>query len=369
MHVLRNRTTGSTANALARWLGAALLYGAAQAPAWPSPPAAEPAAHFKLRVVGGLAGVTQYTQLEAPFWTRDLPRLSQGRFTADVVPFDRAGVPGMEMLRLLQLGVVPFGTVLMSSLSAQYPQYTAVDLPGLNPDFAALRTSLAAFRPYLEQALRDGHGIEPLAIYVYPAQVLFCKRPMRGLNDLQGRQIRVSSAAQADFVVAVGAKPVLTPFAQMLRSIEMGASECAVTGSMSGNILGLHAHTTHLHPMPITWGLAIFGANRAAWQALPRELRTLLRAELPKLETAIWLSAEQETAQGVACNIGRPECTTGRRGDMVLVPVSARDEARRSDIFNTVVLPRWIARCGAACADIWRRTIGPARGIAVPAVP
>lgn len=366
MHVLRYSTEWPAARRLARVLTVALLCGGVPLASPSQPPAAAP---FKLRVVGGLAGVTQYTQLEAPFWTRDLPRLSQGRFSADVVPFDRAGVPGMEMLRLLQLGVVPFGTVLMSSLSAQFPQYTAVDLPGLNPDFAALRTSLQAFRPYLDQALREEHGIETLAIYVYPAQVVFCKQALSGLADLRGRKVRVSSAAQGDFMAALGAKPLLTPFSEMVKSIKAGASECAVTGTMSGNILGLHMHTTHLYPMPITWGLAIFGANRAAWQALPQELRTLLQAELPKLETAVWLSAEQDTAQGVACNTGSAQCTTGRRGEMALVPVRAPDEARRREIFDTVVLPRWISRCGASCADIWRRTIGPARGIAAPAAP
>lgn len=368
MHMLRDLIHGLATRRLAPLLGAALLCAGGQAPAAPSAQP-EAATGFRLRVVGGLGAVTQYTQLEAPFWTRDLPRLSQGRFSADIVPFDRAGVPGMEMLRLLQLGVVPFGTILMSSLSAQYPQYTAADLPGLNPDMAALRTSLAAFRPYLERALRDDHGIEPLAVYVYPAQVLFCKRPLSGLADLRGRKVRVSSAAQGDFIAALGALPQLVPFAQLLKSMETGASECAVTGAMSGNILGLHQHASHLYPMPISWGMAVFGANRSAWLALPDELRLLLQAELPKLETAIWLSAEAETAQGVACNTGSLRCTTGRRGEMALVAVSRQDDANREAIFNTTVLPRWIRRCSVSCADIWRRTIGPARGIAVPAVP
>lgn len=349
-------------------LGVALLCISAWIAWAESPPPAAPVKPFRLHVVGGLGGLTQYTQFEAPFWTRDLARMSHGRFSADVVPFDRAGVPGMEMLRLLQLGVVPFGTVLMSSLSAQYPQYAAADLPGLNPDFAALRTSLRAFRPYLEQALREERGIDVLAVYVYPAQVLFCKQPLRGLKDLRGRKVRVSSAAQGDFVAAWGARPVLTPFSGIVKSITSGQSECAVTGSMSGNTLGLDTYTTHLYPMPITWGLAVFGANHAAWQALPQDLRTLLQTELPKLETAVWLSAEQETAQGVACDTGSKECTMGRRGAMVLVPVSADDQASRRQVFGSVVLPHWIDRCGTACADIWRRTIGPARDIAAPAV-
>ena len=353
---------------------APLLAGAQPPPPKPAAPAAKASqaadkAPYRLRVVGGLAGITQYTQLEAPFWTRDLPRLSGGRFTADVVAFDRAGVPGMEMLRLLQLGVVPFGTTLMSSLSAQYPQYTAADLPGLNPDIGALRTTVAAFRPYLEKALRDDHGIEPLAIYTYPAQMIFCKRPMARLSDLAGRRIRVSSAAQADFISAVGGVPVLTSFAQMASSLESGESECAVTGSMSGNILGLHTMTSHLYPMPLTWGLAIFGANRAAWEALPQDLRVLLRTELPKLEAAIWASAERETADGIACSIGKPECRAGTRGSMTLVPVSAEDQRRAKELFGSTVLPRWLRRCTVRCADIWARTIGPAHAIAAPSQP
>ena len=323
-------------------------------------------APYTLRIVGGLAAVNQYTRQEEPFWTRDLARLSGGKFSAEIVPFDRAGVPGSEMLRLLQLGVVPFGTALMSSFTAQYPEYTAPDLAGLNPDIATLKTTLAAFRPYLEKTLRDQHGVEVLAVYVYPAQVVFCKNPMRSLADLSGRRVRVSSATQADFVAALGGVPVLIGFAQITPSLATGNIECVVTGTMSGNTMGLHALTTHVHAMPLTWGLAVFGANRAAWDALPPELRALLRRELPRLEAAIWQESERETADGMACNRGAPTCTAGRKGRMVVVPVSAQDERRRHEILTTVVLPRWVQRCGSRCTQVWNQTIGPVRGVVAP---
>ena len=90
--------------------------------AWSQPPASKPpVAVSHLRVVGGLAEVNQYVRREEPFWTRELARLSGGRYTAEIVPFDRAGVPGTEMLRLLQLGVVPLGTALMSSFLPSIP--------------------------------------------------------------------------------------------------------------------------------------------------------------------------------------------------------------------------------------------------------
>lgn len=340
-------------------------WAAPPAPALPPAPPAVVAAPYKLRVVGGLAGINQYTRQEEPFWSKELKRLSGGRFDAEIVPFDRAGVPGSEMLRLLQLGVVPFGTTLMSSFTAQYPEYTAPDLAGLNPDIATLKTTLAAFRPYLEKSLRDQHGVEALAIYVYPAQVVFCKRPLRGLADLAGRRTRVSSSTQADFVGALGGVPVLTSFAQIVPSLTEGNTECAITGTMSGNTLGLATLTSHVHALPVTWGLAVFGANRAAWDSLPPELRTLLRRELPRLEAAIWQESERETAEGMACNRGDASCTSGRRGKMVTVPVSAEDERRRQEILASTVLPRWVQRCGVRCAQAWNQTIGPVRGLPV----
>ena len=327
------------------------------------------AAPYRIRVVGGLAALNQFTRWEEPFWAHELQRLSGGKFTADIVPFDRAGVPGVEMLRLLQLGVVPFGTTLMSSLSAQYPQYTAPDLAGLNPDIASLKTSLTAFRPYLEKSLRDQHGVEALAIYTYPAQVVFCKKPLSGLGELSGRRIRVSSVGQADFVGALGGVPVNVAFGDVVTNLQNGNVECAITGAMSGNTMGLQSITSHLYAMPLTWGLAIFGANRAAWDALPPDMRALLRRELPKLEAAIWEESERDTAEGMACNSGASECKSGRKGAMALVPVSAQDERRRQEIFTSTVLPRWLKRCGARCNDIWSKTIGPARQIVIPSSP
>lgn len=324
---------------------------------------------YKLRVVGALAGLSQFTRWEEPFWTEELTRLSAGKFSADIVPFDRAGVPGSEMLHLLQLGVVPFGTTLLSSLPLQYLQYTAPDLAGLNPDIASLKTSVSVFRPYLEKALRDQQGIELLAIYTYPAQVLFCKKPFAALADLSGRRVRVSSTGQADFLGALGAVPVAIAFNELVGNLQSGNVECAVTGTTSGNTLGLHTMTSHLHAMPLTWGLAIFAANRAAWEALPPDLRALLRRELPKLEASIWAESERDTAEGIACNTGQSSCKVGRKGNMVQVPVSAQDERRRQDIFTATVLPRWLKRCGMRCAEIWNQTIGSARNIAVPISP
>lgn len=350
---------------LRRLLAATLLPLCAVASAAPAVDANASASAYTLRVVGGLAGVTQYTRYEAPFWNQELARLSGGRYRATVVPFDLAGVPGADMLRLMQLGVVPFGTVLMSSFVGKTPQYATPDLAGMNPDMATLRESVAAFRPYLQQALRDEQGIEMLAIYIYPAQMLFCRQPVQQLADLRGRRVRVSSVGQADFVDALGATAVHTAFAQIVPRFEAGALDCAITGSMSGNNIGLQQWTHYLYALPVNWGMAIFGANKVAWEALPADLRALLLRELPKLEVSIWAESERDTAQGLACNSGKPSCVDGKPGKMVVVPATIADVQRTKQIFTDTILPRWLQRCGKDCSAIWEQTIGPTRGLRV----
>ena len=154
-----------------------------------------------------------------------------------------------------------------------------------------------------------------------------------------------------------------TSFAEIMANMRSNNIECAITGTMSGNTIGLHEATTHVHSMAINWGLSIFGANLGAWNSLPGDARQMLRVELPKLEQAIWAEAERETGDGIACNTGAAGCPEGgRRGRMVEVKPAPTDDARRRTIFVGTVLTRWVHRCGAHCADVWNQTIGPVVG-------
>lgn len=342
---------------LALWLSAA----GAQPPAAPSPTPVAAAQH--LRIVGGLAGVNQFVRHEQPFWTVDLARLSSGRYSAEIVPFDRAGIRADEMLSLMRQGVVPFGTALLSASAARDPDLGAVDLAALNPDITSLRRNVAAFRPYLEDTLRKRYNIELLAVYAYPAQVVFCNQPIAGMAGLASRRVRTSGASQADWVEALGGTPVSTPFAEIMANLRSGNVGCAITGTMSGHTIGLFDATSHLHTMPVTWGLSVFGANSATWALLPPELKTLLRRELQRVEQAIWTEADRETGEGIACNTGDAACTSAaRKGRMTAVPVSAADERQRREVFANVVLPRWLQRCGDACVATWNQTLGPTSG-------
>jgi TRAP-type C4-dicarboxylate transport system substrate-binding protein len=323
----------------------------------PSPPP------IRLRVAGGLADLGQYVRHEQPFWTQRVPEITGGRVTAEIVPFDRSGIRGQEMLQLIRLGVVPLGNVLLSLAAADDPELNGIDLPVLNPDVASLRRTAALWRPRLMTLLRERYGVELLAVYTYPAQVVFCRRPFSGLSDLAGRRVRTSSVGQSELVSALGAAPVVIPFAETLGAIRNGVVECAVTAAMSGNAVGLHEATSHLSRLAVGWGVSVFAANRAAWKALPEEVRTKLADGLRQLEEDVWRSAEVETENGLACNAGSDTCAGGRRGRMTIVEERQQDETLRAKLLQDVVLPSWVRRCGAGCAETWNRDLAPTLGL------
>jgi len=319
----------------------------------------------RLRIVGGLAGVGQYTRFEEPFWTHHVPEQSGGRIVAEIAPFDKSGIRGDEMLRLLSLGVVQFGTVL-PSLSIQDPELSAFDLPLLSPDFKSLRRVVDVYRPVVKRFLRDNYDTELLGVYAYPAQVIYCRQEFRGLADLAGRRIRTSGVAQSELVEALKAIPVVTPFAEMVNAIRHDVVDCAITGTMSGNAIGLHLVTNYIHEMAVSWGVSLFTANLRTWERLPAQTRDFLSREIGGLEAQIWAGAEKETGDGIDCNTGAATCPIERRGAMVRVPLLPEDAELGKSLVRSAILPRWVARCGTFCADAWDETIGPMVSIMAP---
>lgn len=326
--------------------------------------AAEP--KITVRVVGGLMGQPVYTTKEAPFWQSRIVAATGGRLKGEITPFDRGGIRAEEMLNLIQLGVVPFGAIHFGSTFLSDPLLMGYDLPGLNPDFATLRAHAAAFRPTIEARLRNEYDVELLAVYTYPAQVVFCAAPFADLSQLAGRRLRVSGAAMSRMIEALGGVPVIMPFAQIIESVKRNVVDCVITGAMSGNILGLHRVTTHISPISLTFGPIGFLANGAAWRRLPKDLQDIVRTELATLEAEVWDMSEAATREGISCNTGADPCRQGERGAMKLVPASAADQRRLQDVMRTVVLPDWIARRGETCRSAWNNTIGADLRMAIP---
>jgi hypothetical protein len=93
---------------------------------------------------------------------------------------------------------------------------------------------------------------------------------------------------------------------------------------------------------------------------LPPAMREQIQQGLRRLETAIWQAAEHETEEGFLCNSGSPRCAEGKPGRMTVLDDTPQDRQRRSQLLRSVVLPKWIERCGEDCVTVWNRYMAAA---------
>jgi TRAP-type C4-dicarboxylate transport system substrate-binding protein len=310
-----------------------------------------------LKVVGGLGATIQFKNFEEPFWSKELAEKSGGKITAEVTPWDQFGIKGAELLQFTRLGAIVISTVSLSQIASEDPEAAAVDLAGLNPDIPTLRRSIKAYLPTLRDVYRTRYGLELLAIWSYPAQVIFCNREINGLADLKGINVRVASAMHADFVAGLGGVGVAIPFDGLMDGLKKHVADCAITGAMSGYRLGLYKATTDIDPTTVSWGPYVLFANHDAWQHFPPAVRDFLTAQIDQLGDRLWDAAEHETEDGISCLTGGA-CSAGPPAHMTLVPTADQDFKLVRKSFVDVVAPRWAQRCGAECVANWNATVG-----------
>ena len=316
-----------------------------------------------LKVVGAWGNLSQYKNFEQPFWTREIPEKSKGAVTAEITPFNEMGLKGAEIFRLMRLGVIDFGSTVLGYVAADDARNEAIDLAGLAPDVDTARRISDAYRPVYDRFYRERFGIQVLAIWPYPAQVIFCNGAISGLEDLRGKKVRTGNRTLAEFVEALGGTGVTMSFSEVVPALQNKVVDCAITGTLSGNAAKWYEVTTHLYALPVGWSQVMHAVNLKTWERLPAAVRDFLLREIRDLEDRIWKAMDEETRQGIDCNIGRDTCTTGSKGKMTLVPVSDRDRELLGRVLREVVVPKWAARCGADCVQEWNTTVGAIVGI------
>ncbi len=318
-----------------------------------------------LRVVGSISSLPQYKEYEVPFWTKQLAEKSNGAVTAEIKGFNEMGLKGPEVLRLMGQGVMEIGATVVAYLAADDPANEMVDVAGLLPDVETARKVTDALRPVYEKLYREKFNVQLLGFGTYPAQVFYCNGELKGLADVKGKKVRVAGRSQSELVEALGGTPVTMGFGEVVPALQNKTVDCAITGTLSGNVAKWHEVTTHLLAMPVSWGQIAYAVNLKTWQGFKPEVRNFISSEVKSLEKNVWDAAANFTQQGYECNAGTDKCTLGQKGKLTIVQPTEADRALLHKILNDTMLPKWAARCSAQCVTDFNTTAGKIVNVSV----
>ena len=330
---------------------------------------AGPALAEDLNVVGSWSGLPLHKQYEAPFWGETLPAASGGTLNIALTTHDQMGLGVGDIYRLLGDGVYDVAMTVGDYAVADAPELEGLDVPLLALDASQAQAMVEAAKPMVEDIFNTRFNSHVLAIAPYPPQVVFCNKPIAGLDDLAGLKVRASGRMTAKFLEALGAEGINVSFAEVPGALQKGVVDCAVTGAGSGYSAGWWEVSTHLLNLPLGgWDPVITAINLDKWNGLDPATQELITAQIATgFEAPAWASAQGALANDVACLTGNGECASGDARAMTLVEVSDADAARAREILETEVLPEWASRAGEDWTARWNDSVGQVVGVTIVA--
>ncbi|WP_419912399.1 TRAP transporter substrate-binding protein [Hoeflea sp.] len=315
-----------------------------------------------VKAVGTWGSLTNYQKHEGPFWNDHINEATGGQIVGEIRPQTELGLKGFEIMRLVKNGVFDYAFGLPGYVAAENAIFEGADLSSLTQDIETQRKVAEAYFPTLEKAFAEIYNAKLLQLYPFPSQTLWCNGEVNGLDDLNGKKIRVYATTLGDFVEGVGGTSVTVPFAEVIPALEKGVVDCGITGTMSAYKAKWHQVATHAYTLRVGWGLAFGAMNMDKWNSLSADQQAMLKKELDALTDAMWAETATEDEVAISCITGGA-CEIGEPGAMTLVAPSDDDLKRRDQIANDVVLARWAERCGEDCAQNWNETVGSILGM------
>jgi TRAP-type C4-dicarboxylate transport system substrate-binding protein len=307
----------------------------------------------------------QYTRVDQPYLREMMASRTGGRIEVTLSTHAERNLAGNEIVRLVRSGQADIGAGTLSTLSGDVPILDGIDLSGLSPDIGTAKRIAEALLPIANRDL-ERFNTRLIAIYPFPAQVLFCRQGFAQLSDLRGRKIRTFGNSLVDLVNALGAQPVSIGFPEVYSALERGVVDCAVTGTGSGVAARWPEVSTHISNLPLSWAVAGYMVNLSWWNRLDPQVRAFLEGTFKEIQDKQWELGAAATRDGIDCGIGNKDaCKIHSLAARPMTEVTATeaDKAALRQIMETTVLPGFVRRCGARCGEIYNQTVAPISGV------
>ena len=185
------------------------------------------------------------------------------------------------------LGSVPVGAV--------------VRLPMLVHSPAEYEKTSALVAPALSEAYAK-RGIIVVGEYVFPEQVIWSRKELKSLKDLQGQKIRVISPDQAEFIKRMGGSPVTLGTAEVPAALDRGVVDGAITAS-SGYGYVWRDLFKYNYRLNLGYVSSLLLVNKRAWDRLSPSVQAIVKdtiREISDKTTRAMASEDQDLTQKLA---------------------------------------------------------------------
>ena len=134
------------------------------------------------------------------------------------------------------------------------------------------------------QAMFERHGVVFLGGYATPPYILMCNTPVRTLDEISDKRIRMPGAVHSEFADAVGAVSVSVPSTEMFTGLERGQLDCAANAANDLKSRSLWDVADHVTTLDLGSYFAgwLHAMNADSWRSLSDADRRVLLDTIPE---------------------------------------------------------------------------------------
>lgn len=196
-------------------------------------------------------------------------------------------IPGA--LAAIKDGVVQAGFFITQFHPAELPAASLMsEVTGLGTDpYATIGALNEAYFVTCEACREDmaENNIVPLLLQSATPLTMQCTEPAETLADLEGKRVSTIGRPEMRWAESIGMTPTRTSISDILTSLQLGQSDCALIGTSWIRSYGLEDTVKSVIEMPqgIISGAVPMGFNQQAWEAISEEDRQTMIDLMPRM--------------------------------------------------------------------------------------
>ena len=214
-------------------------------------------------------------------WAQKVQADSGGKLRVQIFPAMQLGGAPPQLYDQARDGVADIIWTLPGNTPGRFPRIEVFELP-----FVAHKRAIvncAAVQEFAERHLREEfREVHPILVWAHGEGLIHSRRPVRTMEDLNGMKIRFPSRLNGEALRALGAAPVGMPVPQVPEALSQGVIDGAVVPWEVVPALRLQEMVRNHTEIPgsptLYTATFILAMNRAKYDGLPAELRTVLDA-------------------------------------------------------------------------------------------
>jgi TRAP-type C4-dicarboxylate transport system substrate-binding protein len=282
----------------------------------------------------------------------DVEKRTGGKMKISVAEGGAMGLKDADALRFMQAGTPELGFIWPPFVGRDAPALANLYVYGLVSSTDDHLKALPALKAVLKEGIAKWNVEVPgfLGFSIVDAS-LFCREPVRTLDELKRKKLRVGSREQVETFKRLGVAAQIVPQNELYAALQTGVVDCALYAPRFANSISLQEVAKHVTPTGFPFPPAPYAllAHKAKWAALPADLKKGFMDAVAELERVSFNFDEDVTTEKAA----RDRLTGQGVTFHPLLPAADRAALKRSALETWDVLAKEVG----GDAVVWRQRI------------